>query len=533
MAKKKRKKTVTRPRDEAGEKSQLNRHIRALGLTSAGEYKDWCRKRGLSTGLLKSGPQRDKERGVAQRMQGQAAQVRMKQHTRRPQNTIVRIYRREIQKGGLGADYLQKIRTLFAAFEDDTVPRRALLDLLLHVERYASNLFRTDPAIPHLGSRWGNTYLDGLSALVCRQSDWIRTIEAWKPASHNPRRQFSSLARHLLCQYDVPVFMDAAWMGGNTDAVQRQQDWFQHVGSGGNIRTADIPVHLTKMMAHRFLQTPDDISIEHAFRRAQVVGQEGSKSLANAVIHSRLGISFEHEDFWSSVIQFLVHQPMLDPACVGPIADYIHNQKYIPEEIIQPGGIVIHGDPPQADFSMKGRSITRILQQIETWHEQLAEAVYDPDDPTEDHARKGRVRYIQWENSGFRELSYHENKKKSEDRLHWTIQELLSNRELTAEGKEMHHCVASYAKNCRSGNTSIWSLRVREPGRIQQTILTIAVDNRTRSITQIRGRYNILPGGKTRDKHQGDLGSWYQNTLSRSPGILQRWIDQEGLIRAY
>ena len=102
---------------------------------------------------------------------------------------------------------------------------------------------------------------------------WIRPLKQWTPRSHNPDRQFSSLARHLRAAYDVPVFMDKAWLQGTVV----QQQWFKHVGTGKNIRTAEgIPIPLTKKMAHCFLEAPDHYPIEAAFRWAQVLALEGS-----------------------------------------------------------------------------------------------------------------------------------------------------------------------------------------------------------------------------------------------------------------
>ena len=61
----------------------------------------------------------------------------------------------------------------------------------------------------------------------------------------------------------------------------------------------------------------------------------------------------------------------------------------------------------------------------------------------------------------------------------WMIQELLSNRELMTGGRGMHHCMVSYAKNCRKGNTSIWSLQAVDGGdQKRQSVMTIAVDVR-------------------------------------------------------
>lgn len=69
------------------------------------------------------------------------------------------------------------------------------------------------------------------------------------------------------------------------------------------------------------------------------------------------------------------------------------------------------------------------------------------------------------------------------------IRELCSNRALGAEGRNMHYCALSYVKSCRNGNTTIWSLSARiDKTRIP--VLTIAVDSRTRAITQARGKFN-------------------------------------------
>jgi len=297
--------------------------------------------------------------------------ARTRQYTRSPKNTIMQLYKHEVPKGKLGAGYLRRIRSLFGQFENDGRARHALLDLLLQVERCA-DIFHLEPAIPHLGKVAHNTFVDALGVLTRYHEQWIRPIEDWVPDSHNPRRQFSSLVRHLLAKYDVPVFLDEVWFVGDAEEVRQMQGWFVHVGAGGNIRTSDIPVKMTKMMAHLFLQAPDDMPVKKALRWAQVVGQGGSETLAEAVRLSRLGGNFEHEDFWETVVVFLVNNPMLDPDQVGPLVDFIYNQKYEPREIIHPGGGIEMGDPPQPNFAMKARSVDKLLRQMAEWHEQLA-----------------------------------------------------------------------------------------------------------------------------------------------------------------
>jgi hypothetical protein len=75
----------------------------------------------------------------------------------------------------------------------------------------------------------------------------------------------------------------------------------------------------------------------------------------------------------------------------------------------------------------------------------------------------------------------------SEERLQesWELSELLCFHELFAEGRAMHHCVASYAQACRSGTTSIWSLRIRRADR-ETGRVTVRVDVPRRAVVEAR-----------------------------------------------
>ena len=163
---------------------------------------------------------------------------------------------------------------------------------------------------------------------------------AWKPQTHNSRRQFASLARHLFAEWPVPAFMDSGWFLGNGRGAIQQQEWFLHVGRGQNIRTADLPLPYTKRMAHHFMQAPADLTVEAALRWGQIHGLGGSERLARAVLGTRLGTSFGHDDFWITVLQFFIANPMLDLAHVGPIIDYIEQQRFVSQDVFVAPGVV-------------------------------------------------------------------------------------------------------------------------------------------------------------------------------------------------
>ena len=524
MARKQPKQRRTKEHDRAQRDRRLVRHIAELGLTSEEEYRVWCLEHGFSKERHKTRFLQQKEREFARKLQGKAEMTHKRRGTRHPRNTIDQLYRTELKKQDLGADYLLKIQALFQNLKGEAKVRRTLRDLMVHVERYGA-MFDTPPAIPYLGPVPGNSFVEGLGMLARHHTSWIRPVEEWRPGSKNPRRQFSSLARHLLAKYEVPFLMDAAWFQEEEEIGRQQQGWFRHVGDGGNIRTADIPVQLTKKMAHCFSSAPDELPIERALRWGQVVGQGGSESLARAVMGSRLGMSFQHETFWESVIKFLVNHPMVDPSLVGPIVDFIHNVKYEPREILRPGGVVERGGPLQPNFAVKARSIDKLLAQMEAWHEELGGVPVGD----EDSSGRGRRDVVRWEPSTLHPLKVLEENPQTGEKTTWMIHELLSNRELTAEGRAMRHRVASYAKNCRKGNTSIWSLQAVDADEERQPVMTIAVDPRRKNVTQVRGKFNIAPVGKAKDAKQRSLNRSYVRLLDRSQRIFKRWVAQEGL----
>ena len=89
-------------------------------------------------------------------------------------------------------------------------------------------------------------FANGLLALSAHRSDRIRPIESWRARTHKARRQFHSLLHHLIATYDVPLFMDTAWLEGLTPKSVRYQGWYKHVARCQSIRTAhDLPGSIT------------------------------------------------------------------------------------------------------------------------------------------------------------------------------------------------------------------------------------------------------------------------------------------------
>ena len=453
---------------------KMQEHIHQLGISSVEGYKAWCRTHNFSQGLDKSPRQRQDELYAVTRIRASKMMAKEKRD-RNLSEILPKIYNQE-----LPADKLQNAvtRTVSNAFEASMAPK-VLLKLLLYLEANSDLLKEA-------------TYIQGIAALANHHESWIRLLKGWKVRKHNRDRQFSELARHLLAVYEVPLFMDSVWFNGNAT----HQNWFKHIGTGQNIRTArDIPIPLTKKMAHHFLKAPKHYTVEEALRWGQVYALGGDRYLVDALRQTRLTRTFNNDDFWLNVIRFFIANPMLDVSHVQPIIDYIWHQRYENRRVFVERGVVREMGPAQPNFSMRGRTPETLLRQVEAWHNQLGKI--------------SKSRELEWMCSQIGEFHFLEGSEQLHNMRFWSIRELLSSDELIDEGRALQHCVQTYARSCHTGRSSIWSMEIEdENGR--RKILTIEVAPRERVIRQVRGRRNRLP-------------------TPREKELLRKWADQEGL----
>jgi PcfJ-like protein len=335
-----------------------------------------------------------------------------------------------------------------------------------------------------------HVYANVLAALSAHRPWWVREPDDWKPRTLDARWQLHALVRHLFARYDVPIFMNGAWLEGLTAKGLLHQRWFIHVAQGQNIRTADgLPIPLTRKQAHHYIQAPDDFDVIGAFRWAQIIDLGGSERLVRAVLSTRIRTEFGHDEFWVAVFRWLIAHPMLDPAHYGPIIDFLHNQRFCalvpnPKARLpgQPGMV-----PAQPNLTIKDRSPETLLASVAEWHQHLAAQRQHLDIEL-------TIKPTAWKPSGIEPFRFEQVE--GGIRRIYTITELLSSRELDEEGRTLGHCVGSYAGSCASGSVSIWSLRIAEHPEEATRLLTLEVSNPDRQLVQARQKGNKLPSPK-------------------------------------
>lgn len=316
-------------------------------------------------------------------------------------------------------------------------------------------------------------------------------------------------------------FLDGAFFEGVDPEGLEQQEWFFHLAGGGSVRALDTPIELTRRMAHLFMTVPthNRHRTMRNMRWAQVIGIGGDTVMAKTILSTRLGRRFEDDAFWQTVVLFLVNNAMMEPERVGLLVDYIHNMKYAPRRVVREEGGVEEGPPPQPNFTMKGRRAGKLLRQVEAWHGHLA--------------REKDVVFQSWSPCGLRPYELNETHD-SIGPVRWIVQELMSSWELAAEGRALHHCVVSYSDQCADGKNSVWAISAHKEGAEEREgVMTVAVDVRSRAVTQARGRYNALPHQRPKSAQaKQEERTGYFDLLNRSDHIMRLWMERERITRA-
>lgn len=335
--------------------------------------------------------------------------------------------------------------------------------------------------------------IEACARMAKRYGHWRRQPEMWTAPDGSPFVQFRSLVSHLFDRYPVPAFLAAAWR--RADDKQWEINMYLHLAAGRSIRQfawpLPYPVQMTKREARWFMQAPDDGFALGAFRWAQVRALGGDRRLADILmLATPLLIPTEHEEFWKSVVRFLIDNSPITDAEIIEIVQFIDQQRFQPAEKVWGHGAGTN--PLQPDFTMKGRSLMSLRRHMTNWRTDLLTKLPSLSQlsPKWTRTNIGAFRHTVG------------------DTL-WTIDELLSDRELRIEGGIMKHCVVTYIQECARRDTSIWSMKMQQGERRKRT-LTIEVLPYSRVIWEAKGKQNASPDQTTTD-------------------ILKRWAAQEGL----
>jgi hypothetical protein len=284
----------------------------------------------------------------------------------------------------------------------------------------------------------------------------VRDPMTWKRTSRNIDRQVQSFANHCFAKYVVPDCLSDVWAA---DSKAKHRAWYLWIGQGKNIRArTDLPLHLTKKMAHLIPDVPKQFAMEEALRWVQVLGLGGDRELAQKILASPLGRNdFQYEEFACTLIQFFIANPMIAQNKLSELVDFAMTQH-----------------TTDAAFSLKGRTAISLVRLSDEWHRQQTRV-------------SGKFVHYHWSPSGI--PGYFQDVRKDDEQYSLYAEELCTSHGLMEEGQRMRHCVFSYANQCRANQSTIFSIRIYQGGK-ERRLATVEVNLRSRTIVQAQAKSN-------------------------------------------
>ena len=282
----------------------------------------------------------------------------------------------------------------------------------------------------------------------------VRSLETWViPSKMDYSTLLRSFINHVLVKYPMSEFFYQVWNGGS----QLHKQWFAHLGSGKNFRTAPgIPEGLYGKMTHYFLLAPRWMTLAQALTYGRVRGMGGTEKLAKAFARSPLGDHLDMDLRYGNLIQLYIQDSELTIPMIKPTLAFF-TKKYIIEQA--------------DDFPWDARVFLGRMKEAQ--HREIFEKNFLDFQKTEfkTHITRRPVTEIVIEKQIFQ------------------FSQIRNAFTLLDEGKLMRHCVGGYINNCKRGFCSIWSVNLRHEGHNVNKRLTIEV-RKNKAIAQVRGLHN-------------------------------------------
>jgi hypothetical protein len=176
---------------------------------------------------------------------------------------------------------------------------------------------------------------------------------------------------------------------------------------------------MTRKETHRFLGLTHTDSFIAALWFALARSSTEDAGVAKRMSVSRLAAEDYADPFWREVLRFFCLNPT-PIARMNDIIDFLRQE---------------HQRNPA--YSIKGRTVASLGEQVEQWHRALA--------------RARRMGNAKWPGVDIEDALYLNEPTSKGRRFDWRFSQIKTSQDLAEEGTKMHHCVYSYQRACIDG----------------------------------------------------------------------------------
>ena len=303
--------------------------------------------------------------------------------------------------------------------------------------------------------------LIALQNIFNNKEKWITDINRFTLKTKNLKKAIIQLSEYLFVKYEINKIYNELIF------TKEKFNIFIEIGKGESpkkVISNYLPnYNLTKKMIHKLNSEKTNLTFNKRIRELQLTGFQ-NKIIQEVLKSFKANDFIEDENLFMEYLIYLNNKDlsMLDSTQIMPIFDYIKHFKRI---CIQ----------REINFKLKDYSLSRLYEDMIQWHRELGKTKHD----------------YQWEGlklPTYNKITYKDNDENLIKEV--KIIELTSSNELRKEGKEMKHCVASYARSCKNGVCAIFSLKIKDYDALHfKSKATIEVRNN--QAVQIRAKHNL------------------------------------------
>lgn len=325
------------------------------------------------------------------------------------------------------------------------------------------------------------------SAIEFANSRPIRNPNDWRPVGKSIDALYFSFITHTMVKHAMPkhLYLCLTWKSRSC----YPRDFFVRAATGESVfkvMKEAFTIPITRKWAHLLMTaTHSETHPIKAIRLAQVMAHGGNRKMYNHLPIAKAVMadlmpqgwtntanyysphdfgSIEQEIFTDEIINWFCRQTnaveMFDYNQVEPILDFFAAAKR-----------------DNVNYTVSGRTLASVMKAMEDWHKFL---------------NKGQGDNSAYKSCGIpdwsREVKY--EREGHEVTGTWIIEEILTSKRLSKEGREMRHCVASYSGSIKSGLCSIFAMMFKGEDWVEKARATIRLDRRTKNIIEARGHCN-------------------------------------------
>jgi len=313
----------------------------------------------------------------------------------------------------------------------------------------------------------------------------IRSLSSWKtPKSKSSETIAKSLFLHLFVSYRLPKVV--LYHLPKILFVKGLKSWEGKLLRGmakgkGLHKIAGLPrLGCNSKMNFHLYQAPEKYTLLQALAWAKLKAMKADGRISNIIARKVFKEDFAHWPEWGDrFIGFVQRNPTISSMQANELLSFILYQKERKYEMSLPNtSYKIEIEPLFPAFELKGRTVASAFRYVAQWKAYLQ--------LTKESGTIGNLPI-----SSTAAFIYRTPSKRC-----YIFRQIITIKDLVTEGKSMNHCVASYNKSCLKKLSSIWSVQLRFPKGLNKKMLTIELDEASKTIVQIKGLCNRNPSNE-------------------------------------